>query len=136
MIFLKNTYGILIFLFFACNALLFANLDTPAFEDVITSQIKSAIKQSDGKLVVAGDFEEGFLYRIKKDHTIDWDFMKNNELGGFNRSVHKIKVLPEDNIIAVGDFTAYDQSIIGGIVNAKCRGRNRPLFFRKKWCWL
>jgi uncharacterized delta-60 repeat protein len=75
--------------------------------------------QSDGKIVVGGDFGEysGLTYdkiiRLNSNGTIDSSFVIGS---GFNRSVNSLKILSDGKIAVGGYFGEYDGTTSPGIV--------------------
>lgn len=72
--------------------------------------IESVALQSDGKILIGGNFTtykgvtENRIIRLNSDGTKDSSF---NTGTGFNNSVYSIAVQPDGKIIVAGDFTTY-----------------------------
>lgn len=77
--------------------------------------VNSITIQSDGKIIVGGDFELYYttlttakkIIRLNTDGTKDTSF---NFANGFNDIVYCVSVLSDGKILAVGDFTTYNNS--------------------------
>ncbi|MBI4925964.1 MAG: hypothetical protein HY843_08585 [Bdellovibrio sp.] len=84
-------------------------------------EVLSVGVQSTGKIVLAGKFRNDYISRRNADGTNDADFAKNWLIGGFNAPVHKIVIeksddyTKHDRIIAVGQFTNFDDAVVGYI---------------------
>ena len=76
----------------------------------LNGQVYAVVVQSDGKIVVGGEFSSvagtgsDNIARFEADGTPDTTFSSN--IGsGFNSDVYAISVLPDDSLIVGGDFT-------------------------------
>lgn len=78
---------------------------------VTNGDVYAAAVQSDGKIIVGGDFKLlnntacNKLGRLNADGTIDLSF---NLASGFNNTVNGIKIQSDGKIIVVGNFTSYN----------------------------
>lgn len=100
----------------------FATVEKPPIEKVLDGRIRTLAGLPSGELLVAGDFPNGFLYKLTADKKINWDFKSKNESGGFNNSIASIVVDSEDSILVGGKFTNYDQSVVGRIIKITSDG--------------
>ncbi|MEI7991857.1 MAG: hypothetical protein WCH93_05425 [Actinomycetota bacterium] len=80
------------------------------------SEVKSVAVQSDGRILVSGDFTQfdpggtpvtvNRIARLNSDGTLDTSFNH----GGFNGVVRPMLIQPDGNVVVGGDFTAFDPS--------------------------
>lgn len=92
----------------------------------LNQSVKSIRLQSDGKIIIGGEFitcngmSKKRIVRLNTDGTIDPSF----EVGtGFNGLVYEIKIQLDGKIIAVGGFSNYNDNAIGvGIVRLNANG--------------
>ena len=52
----------------------FATVEKPPIEKVLDGRIRTLAGLPSGELLVAGDFPNGFLYKLTADKKINWDF--------------------------------------------------------------
>jgi uncharacterized delta-60 repeat protein len=72
-----------------------------------SSTVISVAQQSDGKILVGGDFT-GYLVRLNSDGTSDADFIANASNGGkFTGNVITIALQTDNKILVGGGFTSY-----------------------------
>lgn len=73
--------------------------------------IKALALQSDGKILIGGDFDEvegqafHHIARLNSDGSLDQSF---NPASGFDQAVHSIAVQPDGKIVVGGLFSRYD----------------------------
>jgi uncharacterized delta-60 repeat protein len=88
--------------------------------------IASIQLQSNGKIIIAGSdniASKGLLLRLDTDGTEDDTFNKiTYSLDNMNSIVTDIKVLSDDSILVVGDFTEYDEESYGRIIKLDADG--------------
>jgi len=81
--------------------------------------IQTIVSQSDGKILIGGDFttinsiSSSRIARLNSDHTLDTSF---NIGSGFNNAVFDSTVLSDGTVVAVGVFTSYSGSTSNRIV--------------------
>jgi len=108
-----------------------------ALDDIVTdsfsakgfnSGVKSTAIQTDGKIIVAGDFSGYFatasaggnyITRLNTDGSIDYSFTTGT---AFNAPVFDILIQPNGKILAVGNFTTYNGITANGIVRINSDG--------------
>jgi len=89
----------------------FSDLSFNSNKSGANNLIKSAILQSDGKIIFGGNFTKyndiicNRIARILPDGTIDGSF---NTGSGFNNHVYTMAIQPDGKIIIAGNFTAYN----------------------------
>ena len=81
--------------------------------------------QSDGKVVVGGNFGTVHIRRLNTDGTIDNSFTTGT---GFTSSLNELIVLPDDKIIAIGNFGAYNGITRNRIIRINANGTIDPTF--------
>jgi uncharacterized delta-60 repeat protein len=96
------------------------DLDTSFDPDVnLFGRIHAIARQSDGKFIVAGEFNRfngksrSSLVRTNSDGTLDTSFDAGT---GFNTPPRKIIVQPDGKVLAIGSFTTYNGTPVPGIV--------------------
>jgi uncharacterized delta-60 repeat protein len=94
----------------------------PPLSDVLDHAVHKTGVQSDGKVLLAGDFSQDFLIRLNSDNSIDTTFASNVRIGLFNRTVKDFAILNDDSILVVGNFTSFDQSLTGYIAKLDKNG--------------
>ena len=91
------------------------------------SQVKSVALQSDGKILVGGDFTSwdsvatGRLVRLNSDGSLDSSFATAIGTGADNR-VGSVRVQPDGRILAGGRFADWDGTAVGGVVRLSAAG--------------
>jgi uncharacterized delta-60 repeat protein len=81
--------------------------------DGFNDYVYSIVTQSDGKILVCGNFSEyngtgsNYIVRLNSDGSIDTDFVVGT---GFNGTVNYIKIQSDDKIIVGGGFTTYNET--------------------------
>lgn len=95
-------------------------------------QVRAAVTQSDGKILVGGffTFYNGLIFfkilRLNTDGTRDTSFntgIVNNSTNGFNGDVYSVIVQPDNKIITSGGFSAYSGSnVVGRIARLNVSG--------------
>ncbi|OCB75446.1 calcium-binding protein [Flavobacterium crassostreae] len=124
----KKTYVICIVAFFifignlaAQQGLIdktFNTIDTGFKGDGFDKVVRSIALQTDGKLLVAGDYLNfngnslPYLSRLHEDGSVDDSFELNE---GFNKKIEQILIQKDGKSIVVGSFTTYNQSSIGRV---------------------
>lgn len=87
--------------------------------------VLTATKQSDGKLIVGGDFtilnntSYSKLGRLNTDGTLDTTFTLGT---GFNNTVNAVTLQPDGKIIVVGNFTMYNGTATNRIARLNSNG--------------
>jgi uncharacterized delta-60 repeat protein len=82
--------------------------------------VQSIEQQSDGKILVAGEFTQydatgaGHIIRLNTDGTIDSSF--NSTAGANSYGIYKVMCQPDGKILAAGSFTTYNNVAAGNIV--------------------
>jgi uncharacterized delta-60 repeat protein len=90
------------------------------------STVRAIAIQSDGKILVGGDFTSfngtgiTYLIRLNSDGTSDTSF--NNNLSGFGNIIDTIVIQPDGKILVGGDFYNYGIHSAGGIVRLNSDG--------------
>lgn len=93
--------------------------------------VNAVVLQSDGKIIVGGDFSllnntpSSKLGRLNSDGTFDTTF---NLGSGFNHTVNSISTQSDGKILVVGDFTDYKGSAKSRIVRLNTNGNIDPTF--------
>ncbi len=85
----------------------------PELSDALDRQVNKVGVQSNGQVILAGDFSLDYLVRLNRDNSIDTTFAQNVRAGLFNKPVLDFEILKDDSIIVVGEFTSFDQSLTG-----------------------
>lgn len=81
--------------------------------------VKSIAIQSDGKIVVVGNFTSfngvlrNKIARLNSDGSLDLNF---NPGSGFNGIPYDVKIDSDGNILVVGEFTEYNSTLVGHLV--------------------
>jgi uncharacterized delta-60 repeat protein len=89
------------------------------------STVQSWVTQSDGKILVGGQFTfysgstQNRIIRLNRNGTIDTSF---NSGTGFNSFIFDLRVQSDNKIIAVGAFTTYSGSSVSGIARLNISG--------------
>jgi uncharacterized delta-60 repeat protein len=97
------------------------------------SNVRSLLVQSDGKILVGGDFSAwngvtvGFIVRLNSDGTRDTAFTTNTGTGG-NSAVVSIAVQSDGKILAGGFFTTWNGVTVGRIVRLNSDGTRDTAF--------
>jgi uncharacterized delta-60 repeat protein len=92
-----------------------------------TGDVNAFAQQSDGKIIVGGDFSTynssnvQKIVRLNTDGTKDLDFLANTGTG-FNGPVESIAVQADDKIIIVGYFTTFNGTTVNRIVRLNSNG--------------
>jgi uncharacterized delta-60 repeat protein len=101
--------------------------------DGFNQQVRAIAAQSDGKVIVGGNFTfyagdtHNRIVRLNDDGTADTSFSFGPGTG-FNNRVRKIVVQPDGKILVGGDFTTYNGTEVGGIVRLDSVGDIDPDF--------
>ncbi|MEZ4872353.1 MAG: hypothetical protein R2827_08940 [Bdellovibrionales bacterium] len=95
---------------------LYSNTQSPTYNEALDGKIVTALPLVDGGMLVSGHFSDGYVYRISANKEVQWDFMANNEVGGFSDPPTSIRAMPDGNFLFAGAFTNYDQSVVGSII--------------------
>ena len=109
-----------------------ARLNSDASEDItfdlgtgFSSVVNSVVTQSDGKILVGGDFsrfngqiEKKFI-RLNADGTKDTSFLTGT---GFDNIVNTIVVQPDGKILVGGSFNQYNNVSVGKIIRLNSDG--------------
>lgn len=95
--------------------------NVPLFKSSNDLNIYALAEQSDGKIIVGGNFNivNGYkikdIVRLKLDGSVDKSFMQN--YSGFNGAVYALEILQDDSILVGGYFTELgDENISKGFV--------------------
>lgn len=97
------------------------SVDT-SFSSNTDDSVENIETQADGKLVIGGQFNSvngnarGKIARLETDGSVDSDFDPGH---GADGDIHDSVILPDENIVIAGDFTAYDDSESGNIARLK-----------------
>ncbi len=89
------------------------------------SDINAVALQSDGKIVVAGQFlnfngtSASYVTRLMSDGSVDGTFASGT---GANHAIYAMHVLSDDKIILAGDLNIFDGNSSGGIVGLNSNG--------------
>lgn len=87
------------------------------------NEVLAIALQSDGKTILAGRFTDFRISRKNTDGTDDTSFSSSWRVGGFNLAVLALAVQPsDDKIIAGGEFTNFDDSILGHVARLNADG--------------
>lgn len=95
---------------------------TAGFSPGPDREVLAVALQSNGKVVVGGRFSETRIERRNTDGSVDATFAQSWVTGGFNNGVLALVIQPDDRIIAVGEFTNFDSSIVGHIARLNADG--------------
>ncbi|MEP7094109.1 MAG: delta-60 repeat domain-containing protein, partial [Flavobacterium sp.] len=99
--------------------------------DGFDNTVRSLAKQTDGGLIVGGDFLNfngkplQYLTRLKPDGTVDIDF---NTGTGFNGKVYSSFIQSDGKIIIGGNFTSYNGVSIGRLIRLNSDGSHDTTF--------
>lgn len=86
------------------------------------SGVKSTAIQTDGKIIVAGDFSGylsttpasgNYITRLNTDGSVDYTFATGT---GFNGPTWKVLIQPDGKILVIGGFTSYNGVAAAGII--------------------
>ena len=97
------------------------------------SSIRSIAIQSDGKILVGGDFTTwngttvGYIVRLNSDGTRDTAFTTNIGTGA-NNTVRSIAIQSDGKILVGGDFTSWNAVTVGYIVRLNSDGTRDTTF--------
>ena len=80
--------------------------------------------------MLGGDFTDGYILRVGDENVVDDSFGSSNTSGLFNGPVNKLAVLGDDSMVVAGDFSVYDQQIVGYIVKIGANGEVDQSFIR------
>lgn len=100
----------------------------------IITRVQAIVRQSDGKLIVGGNFSSydglscGSLIRLNVDGTADFDFLANTGTGA-NGPVYKIAMEESGNILIGGAFTTFNGVPVKGVVRLSANGSHSPTVF-------
>ncbi|WP_343747078.1 T9SS type A sorting domain-containing protein [Fluviicola sp.] len=91
--------------------------------------VQDAIQQPDGKLVIIGDFNNyngiarNFIARINLDGTLDMTLNPSYSSSiGFNNGLRTVNILPDGDILASGQASAYSGTTISKIARLNADG--------------
>ncbi len=97
--------------------------------------VNAIITQSDGKILLGGDFTfaSNHIIRLNTDGTTDTNFITSSIYGnGFNNNINSFSIQQDGNIIVVGDFTTYKNAPLNYIIRLKPNGITDTSFFTGK----
>ncbi len=100
-----------------------------AYQTDPNDEVLQIDQQSDGKIILAGKFRNDYIERRNADGTMDPTFSTNWMVGGFNGPVHAFAVEKSndpnnnDRIVAVGQFTNFDDAVVGYIARLQKDGK-------------
>ena len=92
-----------------------------------TGQVRKSKVQSDGKIIVGGDFDEfngnlqQALIRLNSDGTYDTSFIGGSGFGS-TASVNDLAIQSDGKIMVAGDFTSFDGVTSGDLVRVNTDG--------------
>jgi hypothetical protein len=84
-------------------------------------EVLSIALQSDGRAVFGGTFRD-HIQRRDVDGALDERFSALWNADGFNHTVHAVATEVDDQIVAVGEFTAFDTSLVGHVCRLNSDG--------------
>ncbi|MBI2605357.1 MAG: hypothetical protein HYW49_04680 [Deltaproteobacteria bacterium] len=86
------------------------------------NDVLATVIQSTGKHILGGRFLDSRIQRRNADGTVDETFSRSWSAGGFNNTVMALAVQADDQILAAGEFTNFDSSLVGHIARLKADG--------------
>jgi hypothetical protein len=95
-----------------------------------TSGIQAAVS-SGSTVIVGGNFQPGFVDRITYDGESDKSFFSSNVSGAFNGAVTTMVTDGESGAFVGGEFTTFDDQIVGGIAHIFSDGTIDRTFAQK-----
>jgi uncharacterized delta-60 repeat protein len=102
-----------------------------AIGEGLNTQANTVKLQSDGKIIVGGNFSQyrgsttSGIARLNTDGTLDTSFTIGT---GFNASVYSIDVQSDNKILAIGNFTSYSGSTQNRITRINTNGTRDATF--------
>lgn len=116
------------------NGTIDTSFSTPDFS-TIGGCVNAIITQSDGKIILGGNFTfaSNRIIRLNTDGTTDTNFITSSIYGnGFDNNINSFSIQPDGNLIVVGDFTSYKNAPLNYIIRLKPNGITDTSFFTGK----
>jgi uncharacterized delta-60 repeat protein len=92
-----------------------------AFQD-LNNEVTGVGLQSTGKIIFVGRFTDHYIKRKNNDGTEDTSFSSTWTVGGFNRAILSVAIQSDDKIVVGGEFTNFDDSLVGYIARLNQEG--------------
>jgi len=95
-----------------------------------TNSVQAAVA-SGSSVIVGGKFQPGYIDRISSDGSSDKNFFSSNISGAFNGAVTSMVSDGDAGAFIAGEFTSYDDQIVGGIAHILSDGTIDRSFAQK-----